>query len=288
MPTLNHLADTNNAAVAAAAAAAAAASGVHGLTAEQQRAMQMGMMMMSVPSAHEMQKLQFQSSEFNSQQQQRQQQQQAQQDSQQQQPPPQQQQQQQQSQRQQQTQQQQTAQEQFQQAIQLQQARVAAAAAAGGGAANPQLMLMPPAMMMGALQQHFMGPIYPRMPLPSEIVEEEPIYVNHKQYHRILKRRAARAKLEQKGTKPKKRKAFLHESRHKHAMRRPRGPGGRFLRKEEVEALKAAGKYPIIMTDDEPKEAVTETGPDPQKTVPSTTVTKDTSSEEKAPESMDV
>ena len=75
MPTLNHLADTNNAAgeydlglafevqhkltqifkysniqiflfflfaVAAAAAAAAAASGVHGLTAEQQRAMQMG------------------------------------------------------------------------------------------------------------------------------------------------------------------------------------------------------------------------------------------------------
>ena len=24
---------------------------------------------------------------------------------------------------------------------------------------------------MGALQQHFMGPIYPRMPLPSEIVE---------------------------------------------------------------------------------------------------------------------
>merc|ERR1719174_2396695 len=207
MPTLNHLADTNNAAVAAAAAAAAAASGVHGLTAEQQRAMQMGMMMMSVPSAHEMQKLQFQSSEFNSQQQQRQQQRQ------------------QQSQRQQQTQQQQTAQEQFQQAIQPQQARVAAAAAAGGGAANPQLMLMPPAMMMGALQQHFMGPIYPRMPLPSEIVEEEPIYVNHKQYHRILKRRAARAKLEQKGTKPKKRKAFLHESRHKHAMRRPRGPG---------------------------------------------------------------
>merc|ERR1719174_799770 len=214
-------------------------------------------MMMSVPSAHEMQKLQFQTSEFNAQQQQRQQQQQA-------------------------------AQEQFQQAIQLQQARVAAAAAAGGGTANPQLMLMPPAMMMGALQQHFMGPIYPRMPLPSEIVEEEPIYVNHKQYHRILKRRAARAKLEQKGTKPKKRKAFLHESRHKHAMRRPRGPGGRFLRKEEVEALKAAGKYPIIMTDDEPKEAVTETGPDPQKTVPSTTVTKDTSSEEKAPESMDV
>ncbi|KAI6213247.1 Nuclear transcription factor Y subunit [Aphelenchoides besseyi] len=58
--------------------------------------------------------------------------------------------------------------------------------------------------------------------------DDSPIYVNVKQYARIVQRRGARAKLLQEGRISKERRKFLHESRHNHALKRMRGIGGKF------------------------------------------------------------
>jgi hypothetical protein len=93
-------------------------------------------------------------------------------------------------------------------------------------AANPQL-LSTLATSLGLLHysQHNLNAQTPQQ-APHQ---EEPLYVNAKQYNRILKRREQRLKLISK--KPK----YLHESRHLHAVKRPRGPGGRFLSKTEYD-----------------------------------------------------
>ncbi|AFN82762.1 CCAAT-binding factor subunit B [Encephalitozoon romaleae SJ-2008] len=67
----------------------------------------------------------------------------------------------------------------------------------------------------------------------------QPLYVNAKQLNWIKKRKARRDMLDTLMVTSKRN--YLHESRHKHAMKRLRAPSGRFLTKEETEELNRKG-----------------------------------------------
>ncbi|CAA7015881.1 unnamed protein product [Microthlaspi erraticum] len=90
------------------------------------------------------------------------------------------------------------------------------------------------------------------LPLNME-TEDGTIYVNSKQYHGIIRRRQSRAKaaavLDQNRLRSRCRKPYMHHSRHLHALRRPRGSGGRFLNTKsqnmESNAKKADGAKQI-------------------------------------------
>ncbi|XP_030924385.1 nuclear transcription factor Y subunit A-10-like isoform X2 [Quercus lobata] len=87
------------------------------------------------------------------------------------------------------------------------------------------------------------------MLLPMNMATDDgPIYVNAKQYHGIIRRRQSRAKAVMENKLTRARKPYMHESRHLHAMRRPRGCGGRFLNTKNTNKEKSGTE--VIKTGD--------------------------------------
>lgn len=97
-------------------------------------------------------------------------------------------------------------------------------------------MMQQPMLSSLGLPQACYPPQSPnKLQLPPSSPTEAPVYVNARQYHRILKRRMRRGSVT-----PRLRdhgRSYRHESRHQHACRRMRGPKGMFLSKEETQRL---------------------------------------------------
>lgn len=124
-----------------------------------------------------------------------------------------------------------------------QQRRMSQVTSPHGQMSQPVMNSMPRQSVPPSMQQSQQPVQPPQEEISSGGQEEAPLYVNAKQFHRILKRRVARQKLEEQlRLTSKGRKPYLHESRHNHAMRRPRGPGGRFLTADEVAAMEKDAK----------------------------------------------
>eukprot|EP00656_Telonema_subtile_P044531 TRINITY_DN50787_c0_g1_i1.p1 TRINITY_DN50787_c0_g1~~TRINITY_DN50787_c0_g1_i1.p1 ORF type:complete len:306 (+),score=42.99 TRINITY_DN50787_c0_g1_i1:145-1062(+) len=83
----------------------------------------------------------------------------------------------------------------------------------------PQILQMPLAAPPPSVRQPNYGQD------PSLHPSVQPLFVNPKQYHRILIRRKKRAR------EATKRSPYIHESRHRHAVNRPRNPDGSFVKR---------------------------------------------------------
>jgi CCAAT-binding transcription factor (CBF-B/NF-YA) subunit B len=97
-------------------------------------------------------------------------------------------------------------------------------------------MTMPPATIEIPFQQHQLKVEFAQATTPDATT---PVYVNRRQYRRILARRETRRVLNayyERCRRGKKRgnPNYMHESRHRHAQNRPRNRKGHFMKGPEL------------------------------------------------------